>query len=201
MKRLLANVLIVTLVLYFFGSLPARADTSDGFDSNLAQAVRSATAQYRLVLWAQQDGYIQTTEYITSFGTMYTNHGRFDPKDLTQPTVLVYDQAGRLAACGYQFLKKSTIFAPLSATAVNGWYDIAQHVHYNIIVNGTTYYAQQPWDTDAQPTAAALIAHKLMPPDATLKFAFVHPATHSIIIWAWQPNPSGLFGSDNPAMP
>ncbi len=199
-KRLLAKFLIVPLVL-FFGSLRAFADTSDGFDSNLAQAVRSATAQYRLVLWAQQDGYVQTTEYIASFGTMYTNHSRFDPKDLTQPTVLVYDQAGRLAACGYQFLNKSDVFAPLSAPNVNGWYDIEQHVHYNIIVNGTTYYAQQPWNSDAKPTAAALIARKLMPPDATLQFAFVHPATHAIIIWAWQPNPSGLYGSDNPSMP
>jgi hypothetical protein len=182
---------------------PARTDAAagDGYDTDLAQAVRSATARYRLVVWAQQDGYVQSTQYIASFGTMYTNHARFDPKDLTTPTVLVYDEAGRLVACGYQFVDKSAIFAPLNAANLSGWYDIPKHVHYNIVVNGTDYYVQQPWDTDEQPTAAALIARKLMPADATLKFAFVHPSTRSIIIWAWMPNPDGLTENDNPSMP
>ena len=195
--------LLVALFLTVFVFAPRLADAaaSDGYESDLAQAVRSATERYRLVLWAQQDGYVQTTQYIASFGTMYTNHARFDPKDLTAPTVLVYDEAGRLVACGYQFLNRSAIFSPLNAASLSGWYDIPKHVHYNIVVGGTEYYAQQAWNTDEQPTAATLIAKKLMPPDATLKFAFVHPSTRSIIIWAWLPNPDGLTETDNPSMP
>ncbi len=189
------------LTLSVFAPTLADAAANDGFDSGLAQAVRSATERYRLVLWAQQDGYVQTTQYIASFGTMYTNHTRFDPKDLTAPTVLVYDEAGRLVACGYQFLNRSAIFSPLNATTLSGWYDIPKHVHYNIVVSGTEYYAQQAWNTDEQPTAAVLIAKKLMPPGATLKFAFVHPNTRAIIIWAWLPNPDGLTETDNPSMP
>jgi hypothetical protein len=196
--RLFALLFVLAL---WCASLPASADSNDGYDSNLAQAVRAATERYRLVVWAQSDGYVQTTEYIASFGTMYTNHQRFDPKGLDAPTVLVYDMAGRLVACGYQFLDPAAIFAALKAPDVHGWYDIPKHVHYNIVVDGTTYYAQQPWDSDEQPTAATLVQKKLMPADATLKFAFVHPAARAIIIWAWMPNANGLFENDNPAMP
>ncbi len=181
--------------------LRALADESDGYDSHLAQAVRAATERYRLVLWAQRDGYVQTTDYIASFGTMYTNHQRFDPASLSTPTALVYDMAGRLAGVGYQFTNKAAVFADLTSPDVHGWYDIAKHVHYNIVVNGTTYYAQQPWSNDEQPTAAALVQHHLMPADATLQFAFIHPAARAILIWAWTPNPNGLFGNDNPALP
>ncbi len=177
------------------------ATTSDGYDSDLAQAVRAATQRYRLVVWAQQDGYVQTTDYIASFGTMYTNHQRFDPKDLQTPTVLVYDLAGRLVACGYQFVEHGAIIPDLAKPEVTGWYDIPKHVHYNIIVNGTTFYAQQPWTTDQQPTAALLTQMKLMPPDGKLIFAFVHPAARAIIIWAWAPNPAGLFASNDPSLP
>ncbi len=199
MKRLLAALCCVAC---FLAPLQAAADSSDGYDSVLAQAVRSATMRYRLVLWAQLDGYVQTTDYIASFGTMYTNHQRFDPKSLGEPTALVYDEAGRLAACSYQFLNKSAIFDSLKAPGVSGWYAIPKHVHYNIVVGGTTYYAQQSWDNDETPTAAALIRRKLMPPEAKLTFAFVHPATSALVIWAWMPNPNGLFNAtDNPLMP
>jgi hypothetical protein len=177
------------------------ATSSDGYDSNLAQAVRAATERYRLVVWAQHDGYVQTTDYIQSFGTMYTNHQRFDPKDLGSPTMLVYDAAGRLAACGYQFQKGSAVMPALSVPGVTGWYDIPRHVHYNVLVSGKTYYAQQAWTSDQEPTATLLVKQGLMPADGKLLFAFVHPPTHAILVWAWSPNPNGLFGADNPSLP
>jgi hypothetical protein len=197
MRRLCFAVVAVLL----FAAAPSFADGADGYDSGLARAVRAATQQYQLVLWAVHDGYIQTTNYIPSFGTMYTNHDRFDPQTLSQPTVLIYDLAGRLVACGYQYVRKDDIPAILSTPAVTGWYDIPRHVHYNIELDGVSYYAQQPWGDDAQPTAANLIARKLMPPNATLTFAFVHPAATAIVIWAWMPNAYGLFDSANPALP
>ena len=180
----------------------AAADSAaDGYDTPLAQAVRTATQRYRLVVWARLDGYVQSTDYVSGFGISYTNHDRFDPPSLQQPTVLVYDEAGRLVACGYQFRRDSKVFAALADHAATGWYDIPEHLHYNIVVNGTAYYAQQLWDDPAPPTAAVLIQRKLMPSNATLKYAFVHPATRAILIWAWQPNPNGLFDSDNPTLP
>ena len=197
MRRFTLFALLVTFVV----CTAAHADDSDGYDSNLAQAVREATQQYRLVVWALDDGYIQTTDYIPSFGTMYTNHDRFDTRTLAQPTVLIYDLAGRLVACGYQYVDKANAPDQLKSPDVTGWYQIPRHVHYNIIVDGVTYYAQQPWDSDDPPTAANLIARKLMPPDAKLVFAFVHPAASAIVIWAWMPNPYGLFDTANPSLP
>jgi hypothetical protein len=167
----------------------------------IVEAVRNATQQYRLVVWAVHDGYIQTTDYIPSFGTMYTNHDYFDPLTLDKPTVLVYDLAGRLVACGYQYVDRANIPAVLKSADPSGWYQIPRHVHYNIIVNGVAYYAQQPWDGDEQPTAALLVSRKLMPPDAKLLFAFVHPAATAIVIWAWMPNANGLYDMANPALP
>lgn len=192
---------LLVLFVCFFARMPAHASDADGYDSNLAQAVRSATEQYRLVVWAAHDGYVQTTEYIPSFGTMYTNHDNFDPQTLAHPTVLIYDLAGRLVACGYQYRSKSNIPDVLKSADITGWYVIPKHVHYNIVVAGVAYFVQQPWDGDEQPTASLLIQRKLMPANATLNFAFVHPAATAILIWAWMPNSYGLFDTANPALP
>jgi len=163
--------------------------------------VRQATARYRLVVWARLDGYVQSTDYIPSFGTMYVNHERFGPASLDQPTLLIYDAAGRLAGCGYQFRAGDPVLAQLSAGIGTGWYDIPSHVHYNIAIDGKMYYAQQPWNAAQAPTRAALIEHKLMPANATLRYAFFHPATRAIVIWAWLPNPNGLSDAENPSLP
>ncbi len=198
---MIRRLALFTLFVCFFTRTAALGDGSDGYDSNLARAVRSATEQYRLVVWASHDGYIQTTEYIPSFGTMYTNHDRFDPNSLANPTVLIYDIAGRLVACGYQYVNKSDIPDVLKTSNVSGWYQIPRHVHYNIVVDGVAYFVQQPWDGDEQPTAALLIQRKLMPQNATLNFAFVHPSATAVVIWAWMPNANGLFDSANPSLP
>jgi hypothetical protein len=201
LASMIGRIVLIVFLVSACVQTRVMSDGDDGYDSKLAQAVRSATIQYRLVLWAAHDGYVQTTDYIPSFGTMYTNHARFEPQDLSAPTVLVYDLAGRLVACGYQYQNKADIPTILRSPQISGWYDIPRHVHYNIVVNGVTYYAQQPWSGDDQPTAPALIARKLMPPDGKLLFAFVHPAATAIIVWAWMPNSNGLFDAANPALP
>lgn len=183
-----------------FACLAGRASADDGYDSPFARAVRDATEQYRLQLWAGDDGYIQSTTYVANFGVMYTNHERFDPADLAHPTVLIYDQAGRLVAVEYQFTttKPGADFAPIPASA---WFDIPRHLHYNIVVNGTSYYAQAEWPGTDDPTAADIVKRGLMPADAKLLFAFVHPATRAVVVWAWLPNSDGLFAGDNALLP
>src|SRR5271166_6153637 len=101
----------------------ARAD-DDGYDSPFAQAVRTATQPYRLVTWARGDHYVQTTDYVDGVGLMFTNHDRFDPPDLAHPTMLVYDEAGRLVACGYQFLTGAQPPAAFGAVPASAWYEI-----------------------------------------------------------------------------
>src|ERR1700736_4397305 len=82
---------------------PARA--GDGDDTPFARAVRVATQRYRLVVWARAAGYVQSTETMAGVGTMFTDHDDFNPSDLAHPTVLIFNEAGRLVACGYQFSK------------------------------------------------------------------------------------------------
>src|ERR1022692_3009625 len=91
-------VVIAALAAVLGTLLTARAD--DGYDTPFARAVRAATEPYRLVVWARADGYVQSTEAVAGVGAMYTNHDDFNPPDLAHPTVLVFDEAGRLVACG-----------------------------------------------------------------------------------------------------
>ena len=177
----------------------ARAD--DGYDSPLARAVRAATEQYRLQLWATGDDYVQSTTYVANFGVMFTNHTRFDPADLAHPTVLVYDQAGRLVAVEYQFTPGTQPSADFASVPKDAWFDIARHLHYNIVVDGKSYFAQADWPNADEPTAANIVKRGLMPADAKLVFAFVHPATRAFVVWAWLPNSDGLFAGDNPLLP
>jgi len=196
-SRTLFSWLIAAVVLC--PALPARGD--DGYDLPFAQAVRTATEDDRLLLWATQDGYVQSTDYVASLGTMFTNHDRFDPADLSHPTVLIFDQAGRLVACEYQFTQGTAIPKAFSDVPASAWFDIPRHLHYNIQIGDEQYYAQAEWPTADVPTRDLLIQKQLMPSDATLLFAFVHPATRTFIVWAWLPNSDGLFAGENAMMP
>jgi hypothetical protein len=193
------RALLAALLALFATAQGARAD--DGYDSAFAQSVRTATEQYRLVVWARADGYIQSTETVAGIGTMYTNHDDFNPIDLAHPTVLVFNEAGQLVACGYQFAKGIAPGADFATVPATAWYDIPRHLHYNITVGDKDYFAQAAWDDDAAPTAAELIRRGLMPADGTLLFAFVHPQTRAMLVWAWAPNANGLFAGENAAQP
>ena len=182
-------------------AMPAPALADDGYDSSFAQAVRAATQTYRLATWARSAQYVQTTDYVDGVGLMYTNHARFDPPDLAHPTMLVYDESGRLVACGYQFAKTATVPAAFASVPAGAWYDIQRHVHYNAVQGGQTHFGQAPWESDEQPTAEALRAKGLLPADATLEFAFVHPAVRAFLVWAWLPNVDGLFAGENAQLP
>ncbi|MBV8171974.1 MAG: hypothetical protein JO219_08595 [Candidatus Eremiobacteraeota bacterium] len=181
-------------------ALPAAALADDGYDSAFAQAVRAATETYRLVYWAKAADYVQTTDYIDGVGVMFTNHARFDPSDLAHPTLLVYDESGRLVACGYQFANR-TVPSAFGSVPASAWYDIPQHVHYNALQNGQMHYGQAPWTSNAQPTADTLNAQGLLPAGSSLQFAFVHPAVRAIIVWAWLPNSDGLYAGENALLP
>ena len=200
MLRFRSFALCCASAVTLFGATAAAAP-DDGYASAFAQAVRSATESYRLVLWARADHYVQTTDYVDGIGTMYTDHDRFNPPDLAHPTMLVYDESGRLIACGYQFTIGTVYPVDFAAVPASAWYDIPQHVHYNATLDGQRHYGQAPWGTSEQPTADALRAHGFLPAGATLDFAFVHPAVRAILVWAWLPNADGLFAGANSLMP
>jgi hypothetical protein len=128
---------------------------------------------------------------------MYTNHDDFNPEDLAHPTVLVFNEAGQLVACGYQFATGVKPGAFFSSVPPAAWYDIPRHLHYNITVGDKNYYAQAAWNDDTQPTVPELVRRGLMPADGKLRFAFVHPRTRALLVWAWAPNVRGLFAGEN----
>ena len=68
-------------------------------------------------------------------------------------------------------------------------------------VGGRTYYEQAEWPTDDPPAVDNLRKRSLLPADGTLLFAFVHPKTRAIIVWAWLPNEDGLFAGENALLP
>ena len=198
--RLVRRILFASaLFAAVIAPAPSRAD--DGYDADFARAVRAATEVYRLELWARGDDYIQSTDYIAHVGVMLTNHERFSPPDLAHPTVLIYDLAGRLVACQYQFLDGSALPSAFKAVPAEAWFDIPRHVHYNIRIGNQIYYAQADWPTTDLPTADNLRRRKLMPDDGTLLFAFIHPKTRAFLVWAWLPNVDGLFSGENALLP
>lgn len=196
-----AAILAVSVTMLTLAGFGTRARADDGYSSPFAQAVRTATQAYRLSLWARSDRYVQTTDYVDGVGVMYTNHDRFNPSDLAHPSMLVYDEGGRLIACGYQFTAGTAYPAAFASVPADAWYDIPRHVHYNAMSAGQMHYGQALWPNDEQPTAETLRKHGLLPDGATLEFAFVHPAVKAIVVWAWLPNADGLFAGENALMP
>jgi hypothetical protein len=200
-RRRRCTLLFFVAALLVWTSAPTRASADDGYDLPFAKAVRAATNDYRLALWAQHDGYVQSTDYVANLGVMYTNHDRFSPPDLAHPTVLIFDQAGRLVACEYQFLDGAVVPAAFKGVPADAWFDIPRHVHFNVRVNAQTYFAQGEWATDDAPTLENLHKHGLTPDGATLLYAFVHPKTRAFVAWAWLPNSDGLFSGENALLP
>jgi hypothetical protein len=194
-----ARTLAVLIAACVAGWQPAMAD--DGYNLPFAQAVRSSTGGLRLLLWALSDGYIRSTDYVTGVGIMYTNHDRFDPQDLANPTVLDFDEAGRLVACEYQFTPHARVPDAFKSVPSSAWYDIPRHLHYNVKVGGQTYYGQAEWPTNDLPTVDNLRKRNIIPENGSLLFAFVHPKTRALIVWAWLPNGDGLFAGENALMP
>jgi hypothetical protein len=190
---------LLAIVVFVLVAAAARAD--DGFNSPFAQAVRQATAGYRLVVWARTNSYMQSTDRVAGLGTMFMNGGSFDPKDLAHPSMLVYDEGGRLVACGYQFTPGAKIPSAFDSVPSDAWYDIPSHVHYNVRLDGQMHYGQAAWVASDAPTVDNLRKHGLIPANGKLEQALVHPFTRAIMVWAWLPNEAGLYAGENPQLP
>lgn len=195
MRLLPLGIALLLATVAATGAAPAFAD--DGYDTPLAVSVRAATQHLRLALWAPTAGYVQATDYVEGYGTTFMSRQGFGPPDLAHPTTLVYDIAGRLVACGYHFAVGAPLPDALRNVPKSAWYDIPEHAHYNVLVDGVVHFGQTAWNGDAAPTSQELIARHLVPANAKLLTAFVHPATRAVLVWAWRPNPDGLFESDN----
>jgi hypothetical protein len=147
-------------------------------------AARLATAKYATNLaLAKKDGYGIITRMIPDMGWHYLN-----PKiagfDVKRPPILVYGKRGsswQLVAFEWVFPKKPAK-VPLPG-ATYGSFGAA--CHYK---DGTfAFVASQDACAPKSPETGAA-------------FGFWHPDLVTLHVWAWYPNPDGVFAGTNPLM-
>jgi hypothetical protein len=162
-------------------STSAKVVVSPTIVSALAR-MRLATAKYSTNLAAAKAaGYGIITKMIPDMGFHYMNPkiSGFDP---ARPQILVYEKTGagwQLGALEWVFTAKPKT-APLPG-AKYGAFGAGCHYKDGTYVPATAQ--------DACPMTA---------PGSGAAFNFWHPNLITMHVWAWYPNPSGLFSGTNP---
>ncbi len=145
---------------------------------------RLATAKYATDLaLAKKSGYGVITQMIPDMGWHFMNPN-ITTFDITKPPILVYGKRGsnwQLVAFEWVFPTKPAK-APLPG-ATYGSFGAACHFK-----DGTFVFqaSQESCATKSPQTGSA--------------FNFWHPDLVTLHVWAWYPNPSGVFSGMNPLM-
>jgi hypothetical protein len=152
--------------------------------ANKLQASRLATAKYATNLaLAKKDGYAVITQMIPDMGWHFMN-AKITGFDVRKPAILVYGKHGntwQLVAYEWVFPTKPAK-APLPG-ATYGSFGAA--CHYK---DGTFVFQA---DQDACASNS---------PQSGAAFGFWHPDLVTLHLWAWYPNPNGVFSGMNPLM-
>ena len=157
--------------------------TSQALAAQLADA-RVATAKYanNLVL-AKKQGYGVITQMIPDMGWHFMNP-KITAFDVTKPPILVYGKRGsrwQLVAFEWVFPKKPA--KPPLPGATYGSFGAACHYKDGTFV----FQADQNACAPKSPQSGAA-------------FGFWHPDLVTLHVWAWYPNPAGVFSGMNPLM-
>lgn len=157
--------------------------TSQALALQLADA-RVATAKYATNLaLAKKQGYGVITQMIPDMGWHFLNP-KITAFDVTKPPILVYGKRGsrwQLVAFEWVFPKRPAKL-PLPG-ATYGSFGAA--CHYK---DGTFVF-------QADQNACAAKS-----PQSGSAFNFWHPDLVTLHVWAWYPNPAGVFSGMNPLM-
>jgi hypothetical protein len=144
-------------------------------------AARQATAKYAFNLAkAKADGYMIITKMIPNMGFHFLNP-KISGFNVRKPQILVYEHTKtgwQLGALEWVFTKMPK--NPPLPNATFGSFPAACH------------YADGTFIPDKTSSTCA----KKAPSGA--KFTFWHPDLITMHLWAWYPNPVGLFSSMNP---
>ena len=145
---------------------------------------RLATAKYATNLaLAKRNGYGVITQMIPDMGWHFMNP-KITTFDITKPPILVYGKRGsswQLVAFEWVFPKKPAK-TPLPG-ATYGSFGAACHFKDGTFVSQAS---QESCATKSPQTGSA--------------FNFWHPDLVTLHVWAWYPNPSGVFSGMNPLM-
>ena len=159
-----------------------RAAQPQDIAPSLARA-RLATAKYATNLRrAKRDGYTTVvTRHIPDMGWHFMNPKLTD-FDVTKPAILVYVKRGsrwQLVAFEWVFPRRPAK-DPLPGAQYGSF---AAACHY---VDGTFTPAAAEDDCVARS------------PESGAKFGFWHPDLVTLHLWAWYPNPDGIYNGTNP---
>jgi hypothetical protein len=160
---------------------PSTAQTSAALAAQVA-AARAATAKYvsNLAL-AKRDGYGIITKMIPNMGYHFMNPN-VKGFDVTKPPILVYEHKdGKWQLGALEWVYPAKPAAPPFPGATYGSFGAGCHYKDGSYVPAETQ--------DACPKTA---------PDSGAAFNFWHPLLVTLHLWAWHPNPSGLFSGTNP---
>ena len=150
----------------------------------LARA-RVATARYASDLAAAKaDGYSILTQKIPGMGYHFINPS-VKGFDVRRPAILVYERHGskwQLGALEWVFPKRPA--RPPLAGASYGSFPAACHYQDGTFV--------------AEANAASC---PVTSPSSGARFKLWHPELVTMHVWAWYPNPSGMYASMNPLVP
>jgi hypothetical protein len=148
------------------------------------QTSRLATAKYATNLaLAKKDGYGVITQMIPDMGWHFMNP-KITGFDVTRPAILVYGKhGGSWQLVAYEWVFPSKPAKPPLPGATYGSFGAA--CHYK---DGTFVF-------QADQTACATKS-----PQSGAAFNFWHPDLVTLHVWAWYPNPDGVFSGMNPLM-
>jgi hypothetical protein len=170
---------------------PASSHSHDGTDLTARQVrrlagplarARAATAKYATdPELAKADGYDMTiTQMIPDMGYHLLNPDIIE-FDVTRPPILVYARNGndpQLVAFEWVFPEKPAS-RPLPGASYGSF---PAACHYE---DGTFTFS------DSEPNCAATS------PESGAAFTFWHPKLITLHVWAWYPNPAGIFSGTN----
>ncbi len=172
----------------------AVADAAARDPAELLAAVRSATARYVDIARAREDGYVQASGMEPGHGYHFVNLGDQvlaaagglwrGQLDLARPPFLLYvERDGQWQLVGVEY----ALLEPPADDPLPGarWARHEASCHYRD-------YRERP--------GASASGCPPRHPETGAEFAFWHPAMAIAHVWAWHPNPNGLFAEDNPLL-
>lgn len=180
--KILFAVTFALALLIGLGTFSTRAMAHDS-DATLIAKVRQATAKYLDVKKARADGYEMISTMEANMGYHFLNKN-IQGFALGKPNLLLYvkhdDGSFQLAGVEWGWPKgKQPKTLPFKNVQ---WRDHGGACHYK---DGTETHKASP---ESCPKKS---------PKSGAGFAFWHPPLATVHIWAWYPNPDGVFKAHN----
>ena len=145
-------------------------------------ASRIATAKYANSLQrARADGYrVIVTQHMPNMGWHFMNPN-ITEFDVERPPILVYVKNGRdWQLVAFEWVFAETPDTPPLPGATYGSFGAACHY-----VDGTFFF--EPDQSECPPRS----------PSSNARFGFWHPDLVTLHLWAWYPNPEGIYNGTN----